>query len=177
MPKKIDDLRGKILRHTRTILLMQGSERLTVRQVAASCHVAVGTVYNYFPSKDIMVASVMAEDWEQTLEQMHTDCEQAENCLKGLEIVYEGIRSFSKTFSPTWESYNPQMNTPGLNRDRHLQLVMQLMDTVQPLLERFDRDRLPHLARFLAETVLSAASDGSVPFAELIPIFQRLLGA
>ena len=175
MPKKIDDLRQTILLHTRMILLMQGSEKLTVRAVAASCHVAVGTVYNYFPSKDMMVASVMAEDWEKLLAQIRADCEQAPSTLAGLELIFNGIRGFSKTFSPVWETYHPQVSTPNLAQSKHRQLVSQLIGTIQPMLERFGQTELPHLSRFLAESVLAGASDISARFQELQPVYEKLL--
>ena len=39
----------------------------TVRSVAAGCGVAVGTVYNYFSSKDMLIAAFMLEMDGQTV--------------------------------------------------------------------------------------------------------------
>ena len=45
-----------------------------MREVAESSGVAVGTIYNYFPSKDILVGSIMAKDWMISLKNMENNC-------------------------------------------------------------------------------------------------------
>ena len=52
MPKKIAELREKMIAYARQALLQEGTPALTVRSTASACGVAVGTVYNYFPSKE-----------------------------------------------------------------------------------------------------------------------------
>ena len=49
------------------ILLEEGYGALTMRAVAARCGIAVGTVYNYFPAKDMMVGNVILAGWLATL--------------------------------------------------------------------------------------------------------------
>ena len=41
-----------------------------MREAARRCGVAVGTLYNYFPSKDALAAAVMLEDWHEDLDAM-----------------------------------------------------------------------------------------------------------
>lgn len=74
MPKIIENIREQLLNETRAQVEQQGYGRTTIRSVANACGIAVGTVYNYFPSKDIMIASYMAEDWEKCLQEMRTHC-------------------------------------------------------------------------------------------------------
>ena len=70
MPKVIEELREKILAKTKEVLLQDGYNALTIRGVSAACGIAAGTVYNYFSSKDMMVAAVMLEDWLLALAKM-----------------------------------------------------------------------------------------------------------
>ena len=53
MPKIIENLLENLLAETRRELLDSGYESINIRTIAKNCHTAVGTVYNYFPSKDI----------------------------------------------------------------------------------------------------------------------------
>lgn len=46
MPKKIAELREKMIAYARQALLQEGTSALTVRSTASACGVAVGTVYN-----------------------------------------------------------------------------------------------------------------------------------
>ena len=59
MPKIIENLRQTLLSAARTLLLREGYAALTIRRVAAISGIAVGTVYNYFPSKELLAAAVM----------------------------------------------------------------------------------------------------------------------
>lgn len=66
MPKKIAELREKMIAYARQALLQEGTSALTVRSTASACGVAVGTVYNYFPSKEGLIEAVILADWERS---------------------------------------------------------------------------------------------------------------
>ena len=59
MPKIIPGLRERLIKEAEQQLVTGGYTALTIRSVAKACHVAVGTVYNYFPSKEEFVASAL----------------------------------------------------------------------------------------------------------------------
>ena len=64
MPKIIDNLREQIQKEALEQILTNGYAKTTIRSVAAGCNIGVGTLYNYFKSKDELIASFMLEDWE-----------------------------------------------------------------------------------------------------------------
>ena len=68
MPKIIENLESRILAEARKQIEASGYGALTIRSVAKECGVGIGTVYNYFPSKDALVASYMLQDWKSCLE-------------------------------------------------------------------------------------------------------------
>ena len=63
MPKIIINAREEILKEAKRQLLENGYSATTIRSVAKATGIATGTVYNYFPSKDMLLASFMMEDW------------------------------------------------------------------------------------------------------------------
>lgn len=67
MPKVIENLQERILACARVLLLEQGIDGLNIRAVASACGVAVGTVYNYYGSKDQLIASIMLQNWLQSM--------------------------------------------------------------------------------------------------------------
>ena len=71
MPKIIPGLQEKILQTARTILLEEEDSAFSMRSIAERCGIACGTIYNYFPGKDSMLAAILMHDWMDILERMH----------------------------------------------------------------------------------------------------------
>ena len=65
MPKIIENLREQLLAEAKKQTSEQGYAKTTIRSVAGACGVGIGTVYNYFESKDVLIASFMVEDWQR----------------------------------------------------------------------------------------------------------------
>ena len=63
MPKIIPELREALIHAAKERILTSDSHDITIREIASDCNTAVGTVYNYFSSKDELLAAVMLEDW------------------------------------------------------------------------------------------------------------------
>ena len=67
MPKIIENLESRLLAEAYKQTREVGYSALTIRNVAKACGVGVGTVYNYFASKDELLATFLLEDWKQCL--------------------------------------------------------------------------------------------------------------
>lgn len=173
MPKIIAQLRGDILTNARRLLFSSGYDAFTMRSVAAACHVAVGTVYNYFPSKVMLVAEVILEDWKAALLRMDTPAE-GEAPLEGLGRIFEELMVFYDQYDALWKEYAAS-NTAPLQGAYHFQLVEQLGERIAAVLAPCAPMCSPVLPEFLAETLLGAAARGRARFHELLPILQRLL--
>ena len=50
MPKIIENLKARLIAEAKRQIEEAGYGAVTIRSVASSCGVGVGTVYNYFPS-------------------------------------------------------------------------------------------------------------------------------
>lgn len=176
MPKVIEDLRETILCNSKAMLLGQGYEKLTIRSVAATCHVAVGTIYNYFPSKDVLVASVMLEDWFRALAQMRQRSKSAETALDGLREMYDAISEFSGVYAPAWEESQRGGGSMPLFHERHQQLLEQLDAVTMRVLSDFAIENPQWYSRFITEAILRQASCGKKEaFAELVPVLKKIL--
>lgn len=56
--------REEILVQCRKIVMEQGISAVNMRSVAAACGAAVGSIYNYFPSKADLIGAAVADVWE-----------------------------------------------------------------------------------------------------------------
>ena len=67
MPKIIENLEARLIQEARRQIAEAGYGATTIRSVAKGCGVGVGTVYNYFPSKEALVANFMLSDWKECM--------------------------------------------------------------------------------------------------------------
>lgn len=177
MPKIIAELRENILLQARSLLLDGDSEAFTIRAVASACHIAVGTVYNYFSSKEVLMASVMLQDWQSALNAMKTQSALAFSPLEGLRSIHRELLRFWDIYRDVWRRYGESSPAAPLYGPYRQELIRQLEAIIYPLLTRFHcicEDALP---AFLAEALLSSAREGEASFERIAPILSRLVKA
>ncbi len=175
MPKRIENLRESILSSAKTELLCRGYAALGIRSVARACGVAVGTIYNYFPSKDMLVASVMLADWNRELGCMQSACEETKNVLDALSALYGGVSRFYGEYRAVWSGYTFSPGAKTEYGSRHNLLVRQLSACIRPVLLRFHPHETEPLDVFFAENVLTCAGDSDLKFDAFLRICARVL--
>ena len=94
MPKIIEDLRERLLQEAQKQITTSGYSAMTIRSVARSCQVAVGTVYNYFPSKDELIASVMLGRWNECMQSIASAAETAIRSRTVLQTKYNQLSGY-----------------------------------------------------------------------------------
>lgn len=168
MPKKIENIPRLLLDETKRQIARQGYGKTTVRSVASACGIAVGTVYNYFPSKDSLIASFVAEDWRETLAAMERS--GRENARARLRTIYDGLLAFCHRHRELFSDPEAAKAASGALLTRHLQLREQLAALIEPYAPSDDG----FAARFLAEAMLTwTISD--TPFERIYEIMAKLI--
>ena len=94
MPKIIENVRELLLETAKKQIEERGYANTTIRSVAGECGLAVGTVYNYFKSKDMLIATFVVEDWNSYL----SDIRSAEfsDPRQTLHNIYDALIHFSE---------------------------------------------------------------------------------
>ena len=177
MPKRIENLRESIVTSARAALLAEGYDALAIRSVAADCGIAVGTVYNYFPSKDMLAAAVMLDDWLQTLERMRRSCRRAACLSEAMDALYAGVTAFRGRYGGVWAGYTFSEKARSEYGERHKLLVRQLADCLNPLLERLAAADAGDTAVFLAENLLICADGSEMSYGSFLRIAEKLLSS
>ena len=154
MPKIIENVREKLIEEARRQVAEQGYAKTTIRSIAGACGLASGTVYNYFPSKDVLFAAFMLADWEKCLNAMKT-CATGDvraflghvcGCLREYIDSHSGLL-FDKDASAPFAAAFPKM---------HTLLRSQIADVITPVCGGHE----PFFAEFVAESLLSWTSAG-----------------
>ena len=175
MPKVIENLKENILYYAKTALLTRGYGSLSIRGVAKDCGIAVGTVYNYFSSKELLAASMMLEDWLAALESIRHGCQASETPEAALIALYKGLESFYDTYRSIFNTFTFSDNERSAFSSRHRLLVRQLADCILPVLERTDVEEAAETSLFLAENVLLCAGGSELTLDQLLHIVRRLM--
>lgn len=82
----------EILKVSRELLLEGGFSGLSMRAVAEQCGVAVGSLYNYFPSKSDLVSAVVGGIWEEILAPLRKR-QEIPGFLEYVSGMFETIRN------------------------------------------------------------------------------------
>ena len=73
----------EILEHALKIAIEEGVDKVSIRKLATSCGIAVGSMYNYYKDKDALMTAVSEHFWGNILK----DQEQLFDCLLIIEPV------------------------------------------------------------------------------------------
>ena len=171
MPKIIPNAKEKILTSTKELLFKQGFEGLALRDIARASGVALGTIYNYFSSKDMLVASVMVKDWNSTLQNITTCCNEALSVEQGVRSMYDSITEYVDIYKSIRKEYKKNNYYFGTH---HMILRNQLSEILKKLLVKFDYKEDLVLCPLLAETILDSAVQEDISYNELSIIINRV---
>lgn len=174
MPKIIENIREKLLAEARKQIEERGYKETTVRSVAGALGLGLGTLYNYFESKDMLVASFMLEDWIDSLSCMRENLENLDGTGEKLKVIYDGVRSFSESHRAIFDDPMAKKTFTFAFNERHPILLSQISDLVLPMTEKSDIENKAMLADFISESILTWSASGR-EFDELLPIFNKLI--
>lgn len=149
MPKLIADPKEKLLSVARQQIETNGYSATTIRSVARSCGISVGTVYNYFPSKEALVAAYMLNDWQSCMAAV-TAAENAASSAKPVaQCIYEQLRLYASRHSALFNDSAALSVFSGALSQYHSMLRAQL---AKPL-RRFCPSEFA--ADFIAEALIT----------------------
>ncbi len=169
MPKIIENLRDQLLQEARKQISQRGYTGTTIRSVAGACGVGVGTVYNYFSSKEMLIAAFMMEDWQKQLDAMAAlPKDQPEVLLRG---VYDALSAYAEGHRDLFSDAGAVKAVSMGFASRHRMLREQLTGFILPACQG---ENAAFTAAFIAESLISWTMEG-VPFDTLYPVICKLI--
>ena len=160
MPKIIENIREKLLAEAKRQVSESGYSAMTIRSVATACGVGTGTVYNYFPSKDMLVASFMLEDWMLCMQVIEQGAEEAEDVRAALYCMYQQLLAYKEKHVKLFTDENAEASYTASSTQRHHLLRAQLAEPLKTWTRKQDKVDASFLADFIAENMLTLTMAG-----------------
>ena len=149
MPKIIENLKDRLIAEAEKQIEESGYGAVTIRSVAKACGVGVGTVYNYFPSKEALIATHLLDDWRLCVDTITRTAESATDPKPVLRCVYQQLVSFADRHQAIFRDEAAVASFAGSFSQYHDRLRSQL---ASPLRKFCDSD---FTAQFVAESLLT----------------------
>lgn len=149
MPKIIRDLENKLLEEAKKQIEEQGYSAVTIRSVAKGCGVGVGTVYNYYASKDALLAGYMLSDWQRCITAIEAVSQYSDAPGPVIRCMYDQLVAYAQRHSAVFRDEAASASFAGSFSRYHVLLRSQL---AAPLRKFCDSD---FAAEFVAEALLT----------------------
>lgn len=174
MPKIIENLKSRILETTCREIKEKGYSGITLRGIAKSCDIALGTFYNYFKSKEILVANLIVADWMKKKLELEEELEKSTDVHGAMARIHAFITSFYNQHKDMWKDYRFTGESGYEYDERHQLLVSQISLIISGALQKAGCENDSNTCRVLAEMILTASTK-DMDYEIYGPIIERVI--
>ena len=169
MPKIIKNVREQLLTEAKRQIAQNGYKETTIRSVASACGLGTGTVYNYFKSKDMLIASFMIEEWQECLLKMKQ--KSTSDIEAFLLNIYLSLREYAESHASLFCDEDAAKVFAVAFAERHKLLRDQIAEILMPICNHSNSE---FLAEYIAESLLTWTMAGR-SFEDIYSITKLLL--
>ena len=168
----IENLKERIQEEARYQIINCGYGKTTIRSVAKACNIGVGTMYNYFRSKDELISSFMLDDWHKCVGKMEGAA--SDDIEAFLRTIQEALAEFILKYKNLFADEDAIKAFSSVFSKRHTQLRGNIAKIIIRGLEKTEFEDRQFLAEHLAESIINWSMEG-VPFDKQFSIIQKLI--
>ena len=96
-----------------------------MRTVARECDIALGTIYNYYPTKMDLIIAIVDSFWSECFSSLHTSYDQNLDFFQQLEYLYFYILKYLEQFKTNW--LNDLSSLSAINKQKGKQKESEYM--------------------------------------------------
>ena len=167
MPKIIENVREQLLAEAKKQIAERGYANTTIRSVAGACGIGVGTVYNYFPSKDELLATYLLRDWNTCIAAIGEAGAAAQTPEPVLRCIHGQLWAYAQRHQAIFRDEGAAASFAGSFGRYHGLLRHQLAVPVRKFCGS------DFTAEFIAESLLTWTMAGK-PFDEIYGMISKL---
>ena len=98
----IENPKQLILKKAKEILYNEGYSKLNMRTLSKACDIALGTIYNYYPTKKDLVIEMMTDYWQEFLYSVQKIADSDSDIYVKFNNIYSELKIFIESFRQYW---------------------------------------------------------------------------
>lgn len=173
MPKIIENVRGLLIDEAQRQIEENGYDNVTIRSIARGCALGVGTFYNYFKSKDMLIATFLLEDWQERMSRVNAVSEGVSDPMTVIESIHNELAEFTKKHHSIFISREARKTFNSSVGEKHGMLRAQVAAPIYRACLAGGFENPEFLSEFAAEAVLNWTVEGK-KLDELSAIISKL---
>lgn len=176
------DLRERILSVSKQLAYTNGISNINIRQVASQTGIALGTVYNYYPSKGDLIAAIVEDFWKGMFKGLDLQHLRQLGVVDGLESAYFSLLGYFNSFKTNLlaELTSLKSEDKKVSMEREREYLGRVLIFIEELLlsdERFSKGRtsaeIKKLSLFIYDNLLAMLRRGDRDFEFFKGILQN----
>lgn len=138
-----------ILKVCREMVAENGISALNMRSVAENCHIALGSLYNYFSNKDTLVIATIESIW-QDIFHMDCSCDRTPTFLEYVRWIFDSVQNGAKKYPNFFTAHSLSITDIGKSKAR-VTMNQYLSDIKMGMLKALNSDTSIRKDAFLNE--------------------------
>ena len=155
MPKIIENVRGMLLAEAQKQIEENGYDSVTIRSIAKGCSIGLGTFYNYFKSKDMLIATFLFEDWWGRITKVTQETAGNDNPMNVIDAIYYELSEFIDRHDNIFASPHAVKSFNSSVGEKHELLRSQIAAPILSACVLGEYENPEFLAEFAAEALLT----------------------
>lgn len=99
MPKILENVKENLIKEARNMLLEKSYAELNIREIAKNCGIGIGTFYNYFSNKELLIAEIFRSDWKVITAVVDSATTQDIPFKEKCRAVYKALDQFIQLYN------------------------------------------------------------------------------
>lgn len=165
MPKKIKDAESKIMDSAEIVFREMGYIKADMKQIAKYAGVAVGTLYNYWPSKKLLFGDVSKEYWKgvftKTDEIMRSGVNPRLKSMLFIKNMYDYFEEQMnmKESETDIESLTFLVSLNGVWEEIQSRIEILIEEIMKSESKSINQENLSRIARIISLSIISCIRD------------------
>ena len=173
MPKIIENVRGMLIDEAKTQIAINGYENVTIRSIAKGCGLGLGTFYNYFKSKETLIATFLLEDWKKRISNITVANEGEKDPMVVVHALYVQVKDFIRVHNSIFSAPAAIKSFNMTGSNYHKFVINQVAGPIYNACVLAKLENPEFLSLFVSEAVITWTVAGK-DYEEIAAIISKL---